>query len=97
MLESVANVTDLQWPLDEIRLAGEAKKAEISAQIEDSDEVREVVLGLEQQYDAFNRVDPGDGSMLPLADEQNLPSAEELGAEFERFLAGLNQPDRPDE
>jgi len=97
LLESVANVTGLQWPLDEIRLAGEAKKDEISTQIEDSVEVRDVVLGLEQQYDAFNRVDPGDGSLLPLADEQNLPTGEELGAEFERFLAGLNQPDRPDE
>jgi len=96
LLESVEDVTGLQWRLEEIRLAGETKMAEISAQIEDSDEVREVVGGLEQQYDAFHRADSGEHSTLPLADERNLPTGEELGAEFERFLAGLDRPDRPD-
>jgi hypothetical protein len=97
LLESVEDVTGLQWELDEVRKAGEAKLAEISVQIQDSTEGREVVLGLEQQYDAFNRPDPGDGSTLPLAEERDLPTGEELGAEFERFLAGLDRPDRPDE
>ncbi len=97
LLESVEDVTGLQWDLTGLREAGEAKMAEISAQIEDSDEVRDVVQGLEQQYDAFHRADPGDGSTLPLAEEKNLPTGEELGAEFERFLAGLDRPDRPEE
>jgi hypothetical protein len=61
-----------------------------------------VVSGLEQQYDAFHRPGPGtadgDPQALPLADEKNLPSGEELGAEFERFLAGLDRPnDRPND
>ena len=93
MLESVEVVTGLQWELDAIRLAGEQKMAEISTQIEDSDEVRDVVFGLEQQYDAFHNVDP-DKSLL--AEDQEIPSGEELGAEFERFLAGLDRRDRPD-
>ncbi len=93
LLESVQEVTGLQWSLDDIRSAGEAKSAEIATQIEDSEEVREVVAGLGQQYDAFHRAD----STLPLAEEEDLPSGEELGAEFERFLAGLNRPDRPEE
>jgi hypothetical protein len=97
LLESVEDVTGLQWDLTALREAGEAKMAEISAQIEDSDEVRDVVQGLEQQYDAFRRADPSDGSTLPLAEEKNLPTGEELGAEFERFLAGLDRPDRPEE
>ncbi|HET6627211.1 MAG TPA: PAC2 family protein [Nocardioidaceae bacterium] len=97
LLESVEDVTGLQWELEDIRAAGQAKLAEISVQIEDSDEVRDVVHGLEQQYDAFHRADPGDGSTLPLAEERNLPTGEELGAEFERFLAGLDRPDRPEE
>ena len=62
-----------------------------AAQIEDSAEVRDVVAGLEQQYDAFHRSEE-DGDSLPLAEEQNLPTGEELGAEFERFLAGLDRP-----
>lgn len=97
LLESIEDVTGLQWSLEEIRTAGETKMAEIVVQIEDSDEVREVVAGLEQQYDAFQRADTGEQTTLPLADEKDLPTGEELGAEFERFLAGLNRPDRPEE
>jgi hypothetical protein len=96
MLESVEVVTGLQWELADVEAAGEAKMVEIAAQIDDSDEVREVVLGLEQQYDAFHR--PDDDESLPLAQERDLPTGEELGAEFERFLAGLDRPnDRPND
>jgi hypothetical protein len=96
MLEAVEVVTGLQWDLDPVHQAAEQKMVEIASQIEDSEEVRDVVAGLEQQYDAFHRAEPEDG--LPLAEEgQELPTGEELGAEFERFLAGLDRPDRPDE
>jgi hypothetical protein len=97
MLESVEVVTGLQWDLDDLETAGAAKLAEIAAQIEDSDEVREVVAGLEQQYDAFHRPDEEDTDALPLAEEQDLPTGEELGAELERFLAGLDRPTDPGE
>jgi hypothetical protein len=99
MLESVEVVTGLQWPLEDLEAAGEAKLAEIADQIEDSAEVREVVSGLEQQYDAFHRAGTGEGGdALPLAEERDLPTGEELGAEFERFLAGLDRPnDRPND
>jgi hypothetical protein len=92
MLESVEVVTGLQWQLDALERAGQERMAEIAGQIEDSAEVRDVVHGLEQQYDAFHRPATGDASALPLADEQHLPTGEELGAEFERFLAGLDRP-----
>ncbi|CAN5490262.1 PAC2 family protein [soil metagenome] len=91
MLESVEVVTGLQWDLAGLEAAGEAKMVEIAAQIEDSPEVRDVVSGLEQQYDAFHRSEE-DGDGLPLAEERDLPTGEELGAEFERFLAGLDRP-----
>ncbi|MEO5710916.1 MAG: PAC2 family protein [Nocardioidaceae bacterium] len=91
MLESVEVVTGLQWDLAGLEAAGEAKMVEIAAQIEDSPEVRDVVTGLEQQYDAFHRSEE-DSDALPLAEERDLPTGEELGAEFERFLAGLDRP-----
>jgi predicted ATP-grasp superfamily ATP-dependent carboligase len=99
MLEAVEVVTGLEWDLTALETAGRAKMVEIASQLEDSAEVQEVVSGLEQQYDAFHRPDAsGDTETLPLADEQNLPSGEELGAEFERFLAGLDRPnDRPND
>ena len=97
MLESVEVVTGLQWDLADVEAAGEAKMVEIAAQIDDSEEVRDVVLGLEQQYDAFHRT-AEEGDTLPLAEERDLPTGEELGAEFERFLAGLDRPnDRPND
>ncbi len=102
MLESVEVVTGLEWDLTAVETAGQAKLVEIASQLEDSAEVQDVVTGLEQQYDAFHRPDTGgtgdlgDGA-LPLAEERNLPSGEELGAEFERFLAGLDRPNDPGE
>lgn len=96
LLESVAGVTDLAFDLEDLRTSGETKMVEIAAQIEDSAEVREVVQGLEQQYDAFQRPSE-EGGALPLAEEGELPTGEELGAEFERFLAGLDRRDRPEE
>ena len=97
LLEAVEEVTGLEWDLGEIRREGEARLVEIGVQIEDSAEVRDVVQGLEQQYDAFQRATSGQESTLPLAEEQDLPTGEELGAEFERFLAGLDRPERPEE
>ena len=101
-LEAVEVVTGLEWDLSDLEAAGQAKLLEIASQLEDSAEVQDVVSGLEQQYDAFHRPGPGtadgDPEALPLADEKNLPSGEELGAEFERFLAGLDRPnDRPND
>ncbi|MGA8209860.1 MAG: PAC2 family protein [Nocardioidaceae bacterium] len=93
MLESVEVVTGLQWDLALLEEAGRTKLAEITAQIDDSAEVQEVVSGLEQQYDAFQRGGSEEAEALPLAQERDLPTGEELGAEFERFLAGLDTPD----
>ncbi len=96
LLEALAQLTGLGWDLTALRAAGEARMLEVAAQIEDSAEVRDVVAGLEQQYDAFHRPDTEAGEGLPLAEEQELPTGEEIGAEFERFLAGLDRRDRPD-
>lgn len=97
LLESVEDVTGLEFELDALRATGATKMAEISGQIEDSPEVRDVVVGLEQQYDSFHRPAQENGTALPLAEEQELPTGEEIGAEFERFLAGLDRRDRPEE
>ena len=95
MLESVEVVTGLEWELAALDAAGAERLGEIGAQIAESAEVADVVTGLEQQYDSFHRPDTpdGTGSALPLAEERNLPTGEELGAEFERFLAGLDRRD----
>lgn len=88
LVESLEVVSGLEWELAGLQESAAARQADIAAQVSDNDEVRAVVEGLEQQYDAFHGV--RDGDALPLAESGDLPTAEELGEEFERFLAGLD-------
>ena len=88
LLEGLEDVTGLQWDHSALKEAGEARQVEIATQIADSDDVREVVSGLEQQYDAFHRQDAN-----LLAEDERLPSGEELGAQFEQFLARIEEPE----
>jgi len=88
VLESAEVVTGLEWELEALQTAAARREGEIAEQIADSADVRDVVAGLEQQYDALARGHEDGG--LPLAEERSLPTAEELGDEFERFLAGLD-------
>lgn len=82
LLESVQRTTGLVLPADALREAAHRTNLEIARQVEGSAEVAEVVQALEQQYDAFT----ADRENLLASDEQ-VPTAEELGAQFERFLA----------
>ena len=94
LLESAAEATGLTWDLTALHARAAERAEDIRRQVEDSAEIRDVVEGLEQQYDAFHR--PEDEERLPLAEERELPTAEQLGAQFERFLADLDEGDRDD-
>ena len=83
LLESVQRSTGLMLPGDTLREAAHRTDLEIARQVEDSAEVTEVVQALEQQYDAFAA---GRENLLG-SEGEPMPTAEELGAEFERFLA----------
>jgi predicted ATP-grasp superfamily ATP-dependent carboligase len=85
LLESVTRATGLSLPDEALREAAHRTDEEIGRQVEASDEITELVEALERQYDAF--IDAADREGL-LADQMgNMPTAEELGAQFERFLA----------
>lgn len=84
LLGSIARVTGLAVPDDSLVAAARGTDEEIARQVAESDEVAEVVRALERQYDTF--VEAMDRKNL-LADDTPMPTAEELGAEFERFLA----------
>lgn len=83
LLSAVERATGLQLPADALREAAELTDAEIARQVAGSDDVAEVVRSLEQQYDDF----AADRHDLLAGQPENLPTAEELGAQFERFLA----------
>jgi len=78
----VQRATGLVLPADALREAARRTDIEIARQVEGSAEVTEVVQALEQQYDAF----AADRESL-LASGEQVPTAEELGAQFEQFLA----------
>lgn len=91
LLEGVEDSSGLSFDLDGIKVAADTKAREIAAYLQDHPEVAEVVAGLEQQYDAFTRAER-DGRSL-LAEDEEIPSGDEIGEQFERFLAGLDGPD----
>jgi PAC2 family len=89
LVSQVCNLTGLQLPTDELAEAGEQTRAAIEEQVSGQPEVAAVVSALEQQYDAYIA---GQANALPLADDTSeLPTADELGAELERFLAEENE------
>ena len=83
-LETLINATGLAIPGDALREAAAETDKEIAAQVDGSDEVQKVVRALEQQYDAFTGA--ADRESL-LAEDTPMPTAEELAAQFEQFLA----------
>lgn len=83
-LEAVHGVTGLAIPVADLAATAGLNRADIQRQIEESDDVTQVVSGLEQQYDAFQ---DGRGKRSLLATElAELPSAEEIGEQLEAFL-----------
>jgi predicted ATP-grasp superfamily ATP-dependent carboligase len=87
LLEQVSKAASLQIPLAALTEAAAEVQAKIDEQVDASPEVAQVVAALERQYDAF--VEAQENRSL-LARDEDLPSGDELGAEFERFLAERN-------
>jgi predicted ATP-grasp superfamily ATP-dependent carboligase len=101
LLNAIGAVTGLQLPDEALRAAADRTNIEINRQVADSTEVTELVSALERQYDALAEAasDTGDESRSNLLDGAEMPTADELAAQFERFLAeqqgrGDTPPDR---
>ncbi|WP_022884023.1 proteasome assembly chaperone family protein [Glaciibacter superstes] len=84
-LESTSASTGLIFPTDRLREQNREFVARIDEQVHENPELAKLVGTLEQRYDAYM-----EGSPLrsPLTDEDGeLPSADEIAAELEKFLA----------
>jgi proteasome assembly chaperone (PAC2) family protein len=90
LLDHTGVSAGLFLPTESLTKAAERVDAEIAEQVEASEEVAQVVSALERQYDM---VAGGRGEVTNLGLSGELPSAEELAAEVERFLAA--QDDDP--
>jgi len=91
LLGSVATTTGLQLPDAELRDAAERTNDAIERQVAESDEVAQLVRALEQQYDTAAETTGADGLQPDgsglLGEGESMPTADELAAQFERFLA----------
>ncbi|MBC3192947.1 PAC2 family protein [Pseudonocardia sp. C8] len=92
LLDHAGLAGGLYLPTETLTRAAEQADAEIAEQMAESDEVVQVVKALEEQYDqvaaARESGEPGSGPDLG-----DLPSGDELAAEFERFLAEGDKSD----
>ncbi len=91
LLENVERAGRLAVDLTELREASQARDEEVSTYLAANAEVAEVVQALEHQYDAFARAEQEGNSLL--ADDEPIPTGEEIGRQFEQFLAGLDTPE----
>ncbi|MFF0145248.1 putative ATP-grasp superfamily ATP-dependent carboligase [Amycolatopsis sulphurea] len=84
LLQKLGDATALALPEGELASAAQVANAEIDRQVAESDEVADVVQALERQYDTFTAAS---GPSLLAESQEHLPTADELGSQFERFLA----------
>lgn len=81
LTRSINAATGLAVPLEPLEKASASNLEDIAAEMQTSQEVQELVATLEQQYDALQ------------AEHQGVPSADDIAAEFERFLADREKKD----
>jgi hypothetical protein len=91
LLEHVERAAGIAVDLTALRTAGRERDEEIATYLAANTEVLEVVQALEQQYDAFARAEQEGHSLL--AEDEPIPTGEEIGRQFEQFLAGLDGPE----
>ena len=89
-LDSVSVATGLVFDADEIRDENKEYLAKVDDQVEGNAELTEMLHTLEERYDSYMA-----GSTLaqPIIHTGDLPSADELAAELERFLADRRDGD----
>ncbi len=88
LIQATSDASGLLLPTSGLDDAAATVREELAKQVADNAEVAGIVSALEQQYDAF--VSATGRSML--AQSAPLPTADELGAQFEAFLADRERP-----
>jgi hypothetical protein len=86
LVRQIAGNTGLALPVGELEAAAAETMQQIQAQVSTSPEIGAVVHALEQQYDAFMEAAAKPGPTTLIADRE-LPTADQIAAELEAFLA----------
>lgn len=83
-LDSITVATGLVFLGDDLREQNRDYLTKVEEQVTGSEELSRMLEGLEERYDAYMA---GSTSATPIIHAGDLPSADELAAELERFLA----------
>jgi hypothetical protein len=83
-LDSLSAATGLVFSGDDFREENREYLEKVTEQVEASEELQRMLHGLEERYDAYMA---GSTLATPMIHTGDLPSADELAAELERFLA----------
>ncbi|WP_166983675.1 proteasome assembly chaperone family protein [Paramicrobacterium fandaimingii] len=90
-LELYTAASGLVFPSDELREDGRQFITRVDEQVAENGELHKLVSSLEARYDTYME---GTEQRPPLTmDEHNLPSADDIAAELERYLAGRRASD----
>ena len=90
-LESISAATGLIFPTDRLREENREFIAKVDDQVENNQELQRLVGTLEARHDSYMEENP---LPSPLVDESGeLPSAETIAAELEKFLANRRDDD----
>src|SRR5699024_6001676 len=88
LVRQVARAGELSLPVGDLEAAGARVRGEIDRQVGESEEGTAVVAALERQFVQFSAAAEDQGRSLGPTPLDELPSADELGAQLEAFLAG---------
>jgi len=83
-LDSLTVATGLVFAGDVLREENREFLEKVGEQVENSEELTRMLQGLEERYDSYMA---GSTHATPIIHTGDLPSADELAAELERFLA----------
>ncbi|WP_258369351.1 PAC2 family protein [Georgenia satyanarayanai] len=97
LVRQTARSAELALPVGDLEEAATEAANEIERQVAASPEVTAVVTALEQQYDAFMRGVNQETKATLLAQPVDLPTADEIGAAVEAFLADHDPATGPDD
>lgn len=93
-IDKLTAATGLMFTTEQLREADREYLMRVDEQVQGNEELGRMLHGLEERYDAYmaGLADPGAGSEV--LDEADLPSADELAAELERYLASRSDDDK---
>ena len=93
LLDAVSRAASLDLPLRSLEHDVERFETHLAEQVSQVEELDQIVQQLEHQYDSFVARYRTEHPQAILPGEENVPSGEEISAEFQRFLDAIEQED----